>query len=366
MVTTTLEAMDEGQFGARLRTSLHERGMSVRQAARVLKYDHSYLSRVMSGRQRPSEALVAAVAEHFPASVIRPAPSHPTPLEGPEYIRSTVAYFLDHDNRYGGSRVADAALQVWRAEQAKVDRAMDPGPGYLSAVAELAEVAGWISFDADRQADARQAFTASHVLARQAGDRPRDWFALDMLAMQDVHRERPGSAMRTADEMLDVPNLPPRVALLARVRLARALAQAGDRARSVEAVKRARGALQDSVTARDPAWAWWVTEAEVIGHQGEVLMSLGDHAAAVPFIRDARAATSGGRGGLYFTVSELTALAGAGAWRDAEALLVDLPSRLDTVSSARSRARLTSTLTTIRTHGPPWAASMAHDVAELV
>ncbi|MFD7501229.1 hypothetical protein [Streptomyces sp. NPDC059850] len=67
--------------------------------------------------------------------------------------------------------------------------------GYLAAVAEAAEVAGWLLFDAAQWDAARTAFLESHMLARHAGDRSMQWFALAMLAMLDIERGRPGEVL---------------------------------------------------------------------------------------------------------------------------------------------------------------------------
>jgi transcriptional regulator with XRE-family HTH domain len=49
------------ELGERVHEGLAARGLTLRAAARALHYDAAYLSRVLAGRQRPSEALVAAL-----------------------------------------------------------------------------------------------------------------------------------------------------------------------------------------------------------------------------------------------------------------------------------------------------------------
>ncbi|MFJ6463476.1 helix-turn-helix domain-containing protein [Streptomyces sp. NPDC091387] len=355
--------MRDENFCDGVREALNRRGMSIRAAAKALSYDHAYLSRVLSGKQAPSPQLIDSLDALLGVSEPQP-PAPAAELDSTAYVRSAVAHLLEHDNRHGGAHVADAAVQVWRAEQRKLDQLVDPDKSYLAAVSEIAQVAGWILFDAHRTDEARQAFIESQMLARHAGDRSRTWFALDMLAMQAVQSGRAGEALRIADELLSLPRIPPRVALIARVRRARALAQAGDRSRSLAEMTGAQSALQDSVGGRDPGWTWWVNDAEVAGHQGEMLMSLGDHASAVPHLQRARSLVRpGGRGALYYSVAELTALTSVGAWRDCDALLTDMAPLLDRVASTRSRSRLTETLRFIDRDAPPWLASTAREVA---
>ncbi|MET8177920.1 helix-turn-helix transcriptional regulator [Streptomyces sp. NPDC005336] len=372
------------EFGCRVRALLAERGTSMRRTARALGYDPAYLSRVINGKQQPSEQLVAALDDHLRAdgelmslwaSGRRP-PVHTaeqaTSADGDiAHLRASVAHLLEHDNRYGGAAVAPAAVQVWRAAQRKLDCGAVPDrarAGYLSAVAELAEIAGWLLFDAGEEEASRRAFLESHLLARHAGDRPMEWFALDMLAMQDVHSGRPGEALRIADELLSRPRIPPRVTLLARVRRGRALAQAGDRRRALDELAGARVGLGDSIDPRDPVWAWWVNDNEITGHEGEVLLALGEDKAAVPKLQRALELSSAhfpdGRGSLYYSVALLSAYASARAWRECEATLISIGSLSETVESERSRRRLRSTLRAMsrRPDAPGWLREYVRDV----
>jgi tetratricopeptide (TPR) repeat protein len=375
-----------GDFGSRVRALLAERGMSMRATARALSYDPSYLSRVINGRQQPSEALAAALdglLEADGALLSLRAPEVRPPGPGAErtpgvdgdiaHMRASVAHLLAHDNRYGGGTVAPAAVQVWRAEQRKLDRGAVPErarAGYLSAVAELAEIAGWLLFDGGRWDASRTAFLESHLLARQAGDRTMEWFALDMLAMHDVQTGRPGEALRIADELLTRLRIPPRIALLARVRRGRALAQVGDHRRALDELDGARAGLEDSIGPRDPAWAWWVNDSEITGHEGEALLASGEAKSAIPKMQRALELASAhfpeGRGTLYYSVALLSAYATARAWRECETTLVSINTLLETVASERNRDRLRTTLgaMTRQPDVPPGLLDLARHTAK--
>lgn len=375
-----------GDFGSRVRALLAERGLSMRATARALNYDPAYLSRVINGRQQPSEALAGALDGLLEADgalvslrvpEVRPSAPGAERAVGVEgdiaRMRASVAYLLEHDNRYGGAVMAPAAVQVWRAEQRKLDRGAVPDrarAGYLSAVAELAEIAGWLLFDSGQWDASRTAFLESHLLARQAGDRTMEWFALDMLAMHDVQTGRAGEALRIADELLTRPRVPPRIALLARVRRGRALAQVGDHRRALAELRGARAGLEDSVGPRDPAWSWWVNDSEITGHEGEALLSAGEAKAAIPKMRRALDLASAhfpeGRGTLYYSVALLSAYAAARAWRECEATLVSIDTLLETVTSERSRDRLRTTLRRIahQPDAPPSLLDLARHTAK--
>ncbi|MFW6691595.1 helix-turn-helix domain-containing protein [Streptomyces sp. MAR4 CNX-425] len=285
-----------------------------------------------------------------------------TDQEPDTYVQDAVGWLLAHDNRHGGDHVADAAVQVWQAERGRITGETKK---QLAQVAEIGEVAGWLLHDAARFREARTTLAEAHTLARLAGDSPLEWFVLDLIAMIDVHTSRAGEAMVITDEMLAGREVPGRVALMARVRRARSLAQAGDRTRALDALERATGALQDSIHANDPAFTWWIDTTEVELHTGEALLSLGDPHAALPHLqRSSEAARGGGERREFGNVlAELTALVRLGSWREAEAPLLRLEPILRTVTSSRTRVRLRSTLRAIDRDAPSWLADTAREVA---
>ncbi|CAM4160873.1 hypothetical protein GCM10009799_37410 [Nocardiopsis rhodophaea] len=368
-------------FSARARAALEVRGMSMRSAARELKYDVGYLSRTLNGKQQPSPQLAAALDQLLEANgELIAAAEKPTTVLSEEppgvegeiaHMRDTVRYFVAHDGRYGGDEIAPAAVRVWKTGQRQLDNGVIPEQhqrDYLVTVAEVAELAGWLLFDANRHDACRAATLEAHMLARHAGDRSMERFALTNLAMMDLEAGRPGESLRIADELLDQPRIPPRVALLARIRKGRALARADDRRRSLAELDAARGAMAESIRTRDPAWTWWVNECELSGHEGEALLRLGDAGAALPKLQRAAelaaAVRPNGRGALYYRVSLVMAYTAVQAWRDCEAELASIPPMFDVVSSGRNRRRLRSALSGITHHpnAPLWLSDLAREV----
>ncbi|WP_051856284.1 helix-turn-helix domain-containing protein [Streptomyces sp. NRRL B-1347] len=277
-------------------------------------------------------------------------------------VQQRAGWLLAHDSAHGGDHVADAAVQVWHAERAVIT---GDSKAHLAVVSEVAEIAGWLLFDAARPEEARAAWLESLHLAREAGDQTMQWFAMSLLAMEAVQSGRVGEALSLCEEIMSR-TVPPRVALLAEVRRSRALAAASDRTRALQAIGRARSRLEDSLHSRDPHWSWWVDGLEVTGHEGEVALLLGDPARALPHFGQTvvlqKSVNPTGRGALYFAVAELDALVRLGAWRDAEAPLLRLKPLLRTVASSRIRGRLRSTLRSIDRDGPSWLADTAREV----
>ncbi|WP_282795798.1 hypothetical protein [Streptomyces sp. CC224B] len=150
-----------------------------------------------------------------------------------------------------------------------------------------------------------------------------------------THTGRPRAALAAAARARGPRTLPPRVAALVLIREAHATALLGARHAPRELIGQAGSLFLDGVSRRDPPWAWWLDEAELLGHRGWVLARLGDTRRAVPALH--RAATAPGPSYRHlFTAQLLAALVRAGAWRDAERLVADLAPRARTIGSART------------------------------
>ncbi|MEV0529688.1 helix-turn-helix transcriptional regulator [Streptomyces sp. NPDC050439] len=343
-------------FGSKLRALLTDRGMSLRATARALNYNVAYLSRVSNGHQSPSVRLAEMLDDFLQAGgelMKLAAPGSAVPaieFAGPDsdvsHIRESAAFTLRHADQYGGDSVAPVAVQVWRSAQRRLDDGEIPGAAqrrYLTAVSEAAEVAGWLLFDAGEHAAARNAFLESHMLARHTGERPLEWFALDMLAMLDTERDRPGGVRRIADELLSQRRVPPRVALLARVRRGRALAQTGERGRALVDLNAARVGLEDSLDPRDPEWTWWVNEQEVRGHSGHAFLSLGDLDSAIHTFHEALERATP-RGAMLYRIALVRSYAQGKAWREVEEEVHKILPLLGVISSGRNRRLLRDAL----------------------
>lgn len=354
-------------FGPRLRALLTNRGKTLRGTARALNYNVSYISRVANGRQRPSMQLAEALDELLQAdgelvqlsAPVAPLelPNEPTgPASDIAHMKASAGILLKHADRYGGDAVAPVAVQVWQSAQRKLDAGEIPESaqqGYVAAVAEAAEIAGWLLFDSGERVAARNAFLESHMLARHAGERTMEWFALDMLAMLDTECGRPGGVRRITDELLSQSRIPPRVALLARVRQGRALAQIGDRQRALADLDAARGGVEESLSSRDPEWAWWVNQQEIRGHSGHALLSLSDLNAAILEFQSALAHATP-RGVMLYRIELLHSYARAKAWREAEEEIHKISPLLNTITSGRNRLLLRNALQVVdRSSGVP-------------
>ncbi|MCX5374950.1 DNA-binding protein [Streptomyces sp. NBC_00091] len=220
-------------------------------------------------------------------------------------------------------------------------------PDHLAALAELSEVIGWILFDAGRYAHARRMNARALALAELCGDRWTARLVLLNHSMLTTHTGQPRAALDAAARVSGPRPLPARVASLVLIRQAHASALLGGRGRPLELISRARSRFLDGVSRRDPHWAWWIDEAELLGHEGWVQARLRRWDRAIPLLH--QAATAPGPSYRHlFTAELLSALARAGAWREAEDLIARVAPGAAAIGSVRTTETLARTAAGLR------------------
>lgn len=286
-----------------------------------------------------------------------PAPIDPDAPGSPAAIlRADARHLVGLSDRYGSDDVLPLALRLNNTARAQRgdDLAM------LAAVAEAAEIAGWIAFDAGQPEQARRLNHEAIVTADLAGDSQLRIFTLANLAMVDVCHGRPAEAAAIADHVLD-DHPAGKVAALFHLRAARAHAQAGDRRTALDALDRAEGKTGDG---NGPWWAWWITPAEQAWHRGATLGDLGEWAPAVQAYQHsvAQSATDNRRRSVTNTLAALAdAQQRAGDVTGLEVTLHELIGYRD-VASGRTTALLwevTARIARSRT-STPTVAELAH------
>lgn len=259
------------------------------------------------------------------------------------HIATTVRHLVALDVGHGARATVPAAREAVRRVPELLGDARDSD--LLAALAELCEVTGWILFDAGLHRRARRVNAYALALAERCGDR---WTARIVLlndSMLLAHTGRPLAALEAVSRVAGPRGpraLPPRVGSLVLVRQAHATAMLGAEREAAVLIARARDRFLDGVSDRDPHWAWWIDETELLGHHGWVLARLRRQERAVPLLHRAVAAPGPSYRHL-FAAELLSALVGAGAWRDAEQLIVRLAPGAAGLGSARTAASLART-----------------------
>ncbi len=289
-----------------------------------------------------------------------------------EALRDAVGRLVALDSVIGANDLASAALRLFRS----VHRRITAG-GYRPAVerdlyavsAEIAEVAGWLLFDADRHDQARRLNHEAVFYARLAGDRSIEHLVIQNMCLQATHLQRPREGLLLTRTVLDNDRLSPRVAALFRSKEAHTLAVLGARSEALQAMEAARSQFLDGVSTNDPSWAWWVDERQFAGHEAACYAALGDWPSAlrlrmqtvdhtpVAHVRDRYVSCA-------LLVDTVTL---AGAWSDAVHAIEEVLPYLDDVGSSRTAGWLRDSARRIErhtSHGP--AREAAHHLGELI
>lgn len=275
-----------------------------------------------------------------------------------ETVQQYIWHIVELDNRFGGTDLAPLAVRFFRSVHQQLGTgAYEPAieRDLQAAAGELAEVAGWLLYDADRQDEVRRLNQEALYFSRLAGDRSMELLTLQNSSMHAGFLGRPHEALQLARSVLETSNrLSPRVKTLFLMRKARALAQGGDDG-AFKLFDQVRSHYQDGVRDNDPKWAWWVDERELAWHEGMAQLDLGYAAAAVEqFERSVYATAAHQMRGRYLHLGYLLgAQATVGAWRDAEATMQQLTPLVAAVASTRTVVLLGKVLPHLTASGAP-------------
>jgi len=190
------------------------------------------------------------------------------------HIREIVAL----DNRFGGADLVKLSTRFFRTLHHQLGAGTyDPRleRDLQSAAAELAEVVGWLAYDAEAHDLARRMNQESLYFSRLAGDKAIELLTLQNSSMHAASQGRPGEALQIARSVLEGDyRLSPRLKALFLMRKARALGQGGDES-SLRLVPEIRNLFLEGVSDGDPPWAWWIDEHELDWQEAMIQRDLG-------------------------------------------------------------------------------------------
>jgi hypothetical protein len=216
----------------------------------------------------------------------RESPLRASPGEGAEFgdsdylvsVRSHIQEIVALDNRFGAADLVRLSTRFFRtlhdqlgtgAYASEIERDLH------SAAGELAEVVGWLAYDAEAHDLARRMNQESLYYTRLSGDKTMELLTLQNSSMHAASQGRPMEALRIARSVLEGDyRLSNRVKALFLTRKARALAQGGDES-ALGMFPEIRSLFLDGVNEWDPAWAWWIDEHELDWHEAMAQRDLG-------------------------------------------------------------------------------------------
>lgn len=148
----------------------------------------------------------------------------------------------------------------------------------FKVAAELAELAGWMSYDVGLQPTAQKYFVLALHAAKEAGDRPLGSYILSSMSRQMIHLGRPDDAL----ELIHLAQYgsrdcaSPRTQSMLYAMEARAYANMGQPGRTKRAVRMAEDifAEADEWDEPDPDWIRFFSEAELYGENSHSFRDL--------------------------------------------------------------------------------------------
>ncbi|MGH3870565.1 MAG: helix-turn-helix domain-containing protein [Pseudonocardiaceae bacterium] len=275
-----------------------------------------------------------------------------------EAVHQHIWRIVELDNRFGGSDLARLAVRFFRSLHQQLGTgAYDPAieRDLQAAAGEVAEVAGWLLYDADRQDDVRRMNQEALYFSRLAGDRSMELLTLQNASMHAGHLGRPREALHLARSVLESRDrLSPRVKTLFLMRKVRALVQGGDE-QALGLFDQVRSHYQDGMRDDDPQWAWWVNEHGLAWHEGMALMDLGRPGEAVEKFEQLvwKMAAHHLRDRYLHLGYLLSAQVQVGAWSDAETTMCQIATMAGDVSSTRAVVLLAAILTELQRKPAP-------------
>ncbi|MFF9089537.1 hypothetical protein ACF1BE_24535 [Streptomyces sp. NPDC014991] len=200
-------------------------------------------------------------------------PRRPGRLSQPELdlLESTTRMFRQWDAQCGGGLRRKAVVGQLHEV---TDLLQEPQPEattrkLFQVAAELAELAGWMSYDVGLQPTAQKYFVLALHAAKEAGDKPLGSYILASMSRQMIHLGRPEDAL----ELIHLAQYgsrdcaSPRTQSMLYAMEARAYANMGQPGRTKRAVRMAEDtfAEADEWDEPDPDWIRFFSEAELYG-----------------------------------------------------------------------------------------------------
>jgi hypothetical protein len=199
-------------------------------------------------------------------------------------IHSHIQEIVALDNRFGGADLIRLSTRFFRTLHDHLGAGTyDPRleRDLHSAAGELAEVVGWLAYDAEAHDLCRRMNQESLYFTRLAGDKTLELLTLQNSSMHAASQGRPREALQIARSVLEGDyRLSPRLKALFLTRKARALAQGGDES-ALALFPEIRALFLEGVSDGDPGWAWWIDQRELDWHEAMVQRDLGLFSRAV-------------------------------------------------------------------------------------
>ncbi|WP_233520461.1 XRE family transcriptional regulator, partial [Prauserella sp. PE36] len=272
-----------------------------------------------------------------------------------EQARSDLLRLVALDNRYGAADIVKMSHRLFKKLKNLVGTgAYDPTleKDFNSLTGEVAELTGWLAYDAELHDLVRVMNNESLFYTRLAGDRDIELLTLQNASMHAGAMGRHGEALQIACSVLEGNySLSPRLQALFLMRKARALAQGGDES-ALAMFDQIYSLYLEGVRDDDPAWGWWIDERELAWHKAMARQALSRDSLALAEFEHSVEATepSETRSQYLHRAYLLQAQVDAATWDDAEATIMSLLPLIPEVESTRTKVLLRGAISKVAAH----------------
>ncbi|MEV7088166.1 hypothetical protein AB0O07_20140 [Streptomyces sp. NPDC093085] len=203
--------------------------------------------------------------------LVAPTRSHHLSAPELELLESTTVCFRQWDAQCGGGLRRKAVVGQLHEV---TELLQEPHPEATSrrlfrCAAELAELAGWMSYDIGLQPNAQKYFVLALHAAKEAGDRPLGSYILSSMSRQMIHVGRPDDALELIHlaQYGSRDTATPRTQAMLYAMEARAYANMGQPSKTKRAVRMAEDTFADVGLDGEPEpdWIRFFSEAELNG-----------------------------------------------------------------------------------------------------
>ena len=380
-------------FAMKLRELRIERGLSLRELAARAHYGKSYIQEIETGRKPATRSIAQRLDEALDAggglvgyldesgsaedgASVTPVRLSPEPAREPmgerdiELLRDTIRHLVALDTMHGSGGLYSHAVRAFRNAHRTLS-VVGARPGLRgevrAVIAEVGEVAAWLSYDSEHHEVSREVAHQAMLIAQVSGDTSMYRFLVSHLSMQASYLGRGAEALDLADRVISENPKSRRVVGMMRVRRARALGRLGDATQALDELEQARGELAGGVGPGDPAWTWWLHPAELAVHEARIKSSCGDTRGAVHASERSVLNLPAGQGrdqALYraWLISDLVEVC---AWQEAAQVTEQLIEKAPVVGSARvPRIVRLAARRAGRTGAPAWLTDALREAAE--
>ncbi|WFB07183.1 hypothetical protein LRS74_09080 [Streptomyces sp. LX-29] len=194
----------------------------------------------------------------------------PSRLSRPELelLEATAVMFRKWDAQCGGGLRRKAVVGQLHevTDLLQENHSEASGKRLFTVAAELAELAGWMSYDIGMHPTAQKYFVLALHAAKEAGDRPLGSYILSSMSRQMIHLGRPDDALELIHlaQYGSQQSATPRTQAMLYAMEARAYANMGQPNKCHRAVRLAEDAFSDCARGDgDPDWIRFFSEAEL-------------------------------------------------------------------------------------------------------